>query len=229
MDNLMITKGAKVERLALDDAELREINRYTTREFTADEVFTFKVALCDDKVDREHERFTGEALEALAKLYVGKPVIADHDRKAGSQCARIYSAAVEAAGAAKRLVAKCYMVRSERAKDLITEIEGGIKKEVSVGCRVEKVCCSICGADNRKVLCEHVPGREYGGRFCHFRLEEPTDAYEVSFVAVPAQPAAGVVKQYGGVKPLEPDTEKALLAQRLRAAEGFLYINKQEE
>lgn len=32
---------------------------------------------------------------------------------------------------------------------------------------------------------------------CYFELKSPTDAYEVSFVAVPAQPKAGTTKNYG--------------------------------
>ena len=33
---------------------------------------------------------------------------------------------------------------------------------------------------------------------CHIELDGARDAYEVSLVPVPAQPAAGVVKRYGG-------------------------------
>ena len=33
---------------------------------------------------------------------------------------------------------------------------------------------------------------------CYIELTCAQDAYEVSLVAVPAQPAAGVVKRYGG-------------------------------
>ena len=42
--------------------------------------------------------------------------------------------------------------------------------------------------------CGHRRGQTYDGRLCFFNLEEPADAYEWSFVAVPAQRKAGVVK-----------------------------------
>ena len=45
--------------------------------------------------------------------------------------------------------------------------------------------------------CSHVRGRTYGGRLCWGELTGVTDAYEWSFVAVPAQPRAGVVKRFG--------------------------------
>ena len=42
--------------------------------------------------------------------------------------------------------------------------------------------------------------QEYDGQLCHIDLDGATDAYEVSLVAVPAQPAAGAIKskRYGG-------------------------------
>lgn len=86
-----------------------------------------------------------------------------------------------------------YMVRTPDNQGLIAEIEGGIKKEVSVGCAVKRAVCSICGTE-RGQDCGHKPGEVYDGARCFFQLEEAVDAYEFSFVAVPAQPRAGVVK-----------------------------------
>ena len=88
-----------------------------------------------------------------------------------------------------------YMVRTGRNQDLIAEIEGGIKKEVSVGCAVAEARCSICGENIRdQSRCPHEKGREYDGKLCWADLVRATDAYEWSFVAVPAQREAGVMK-----------------------------------
>ena len=84
----------------------------------------------------------------------------------------------------------------ERCLQLIAEIGAGIKKEVSVGCAVASCICSVCGADARKTPCKHRRGKSYNGQICHFVLENPTDAYEWSFVAVPAQKNAGVTKGF---------------------------------
>ena len=45
--------------------------------------------------------------------------------------------------------------------------------------------------------CRHVKGETYGTKLCFTQLEEPQDAYEWSFVAVPAQREAGVLKRFG--------------------------------
>jgi len=75
---------------------------------------------------------------------------------------------------------------------VIAAIDGGILKEVSIGCAVKQVTCSICGEPYGS--CDHRKGREYNGEICYAALSEACDAYEFSFVAVPAQPMAGVVK-----------------------------------
>lgn len=47
------------------------------------------------------------------------------------------------------------MVRTGSNGDLISEIQGGIKKEVSVSCTMGKKLCSVCGADMYKGGCDH--------------------------------------------------------------------------
>ena len=86
-----------------------------------------------------------------------------------------------------------------------------------MGVRMGKSVCSICGADQYDTLCRHYPGREYDGKLCHFDLDDARDAYEVSLVAVPAQPAAGVIKakRYGGAE-LPADNSKAIQAAKAR-------------
>lgn len=195
------TKAAAVRR-ADAAADIDLINRYSVKELTPDEVYCFAVRLCDNEVDRDWERFDRAALEKLAGLFLGKSGIFDHDWRAENQVARLYKTEVvrgegrTQAGEPYYYLRGCaYMVRSHTNSDIIQEIEAGIKKEVSVGCSIGRTVCSICGVENGK--CEHVKGQGYGGKLCYFTLKDPTDAYEWSFVAVPAQPAAGVTK---GVK-----------------------------
>lgn len=213
------TKYGAVRKMAVGDADMAKINAQALKELGPDDVFAFKVAACDDQPDRDHERFTVECLQELAKLYVGKTIIMDHKWSASNQTARIYDAAVEAKDGVNRLILYAYMLRNDATAPVVAAIEGGILREVSVGCAVGKCVCSICGVDKRTTYCEHRPGREYDGVLCIVELSEARDAYEVSFCAVPAQPGAGVTKTYGGEenKPAEdtepgddPETQKAL-------------------
>lgn len=194
-----INKAARIEKRAEPgEADLVKINAQALRELEAEEVFTFRIAAANTMVDRDHERFSRECLEGMAKLYVGRPVLTDHSWSAGKQLARVYDAQVEETAEGHRLVLSCYMPRSEQSASTITAIEAGVLREASVGVAVQSAKCSICGTDKVRQWCEHIPGQSYEGKTCVVELGEPSDAYEISLVAVPAQPKAGVIKAYGG-------------------------------
>lgn len=196
-----IRKSAVVIKGTPSTGDLALINAQTLRELKAEEVFTFRVAAADTQVDRDFEHFSKACLEKLAELYVGKPFITDHQWSSGNQVARVYAGAVEDAGnGVSRLILSCYMLRSEATRPIIDAIEAGINREVSVGVAVKSAVCSICGTDKANGYCEHRPGKSYDGKLCTVELGDPVEAYEVSFVAVPAQREAGVVKSYAGDK-----------------------------
>lgn len=201
-----ILKAATVAKQLVDENELALINNQTLRELGADEVFTFRLAACNNQVDRDYERFTEATIEGLANKFVGKSVLMDHAWSAKCQTARVYGTHVETVGEIKRLILRCYMPRTEDSAKTITAIETGILRECSVGCLVNRVVCNICGADQTKTCCAHIQGKEYDGKICVMELDGAKDAYEVSLVAVPAQPEAGVVKtkRYGGKEVKEP-------------------------
>lgn len=193
---------------AVKDIEL--INQYSIKELKSDEVFCFSTVLCDNEVDRDGEAFTDESLEKLAELMNGKTGIKDHVWKADNQIARIYRAEVETTKeknslgkTLKRLRGSAYMLRTDENDQIIKSIEGGILKEISIGFAIEKLSCSICGERMRRGWFEpthckndHIVGQTYDEKTCIGMMENPTDAYEFSFVAVPAQRGAGAVKGF---------------------------------
>lgn len=187
-----INKAAITAKSEVSAADMLLINRQSLRELAPEEVYTFKVQACNDLVDRDFERFTLETLEKLAPMYVGRTMIADHRWSAENQRARIYETCVEKRDGCSVLMAKCYMLRNDSTKDIIAAIEGGILREVSVGCAIGRSVCSICGKEYG--TCGHQKGTTYDGAMCVCELHDPVDAYEMSFVAVPAQPEAGITK-----------------------------------
>ena len=186
------------------EADMPLINRHALRELSPDEVFAFPVILSTNDVDRDGEFFTTSTLNEFAKLYVGKSGIFDHSWTAQGQTARIYKAEIEdgdgltATGEKLKLLrAYAYIPRIDSNAVIIAEIESGIKKEVSIGCSVKSKTCSICGATAHR--CEHNHMEEYDGEICYFALDGAADVYEWSFVAVPANIAAGVTKSAADV------------------------------
>lgn len=207
-----------------DAQDLAEINRLAKTPLAPEQVYTFSVRLCDNEVDRDLERFDPDALEELGQLFLGKSGVFDHQWSAQGQTARIYrtevirepSVTTEAGDEYRWLKGWAYLLRTEKNAELIAEIEGGIKKEVSVGCSMAKSVCSICGAADG---CGHEKGQRYGGKLCFRELREPLDAYEWSFVAVPAQRSAGVLKRF-----CQEGEDTALL--RKQAALGVKYLTE---
>lgn len=213
------------------------INQYTRTPLDENSVYVFPLTLCNNDVDRDNEQFTLLALYKLAELFVGKTGITDHNPDVDNQIARIVKTTVDAVTGKKNklgedfynLNAIAYMVKSDKNKDFIMDIDAGIKKEVSVGCAVSKYICSICGENYSR--CEHQSGKSYDGKTCFVKLDDPVDAYEFSFVAVPSQKDAGVTKKYdkttGGKSNMEQYND--LLKEYNITEEDFKKVNDNKD
>lgn len=201
-------EGFIEKSFVLEDGDLEKINQFTRTEFKSDELYAFSVILCDNNIDRDYEKFSVESLYQLCDKFLGKTGICDHSMKSADQKARIFHTWVEKVNGRKtqdgeelyQLKAKAYMVKTDENMPLIKEIEAGIKKEVSVSCSMKKSICSICSNDKRSTYCEHINGKSYDGKLAYSVLSDVSDAYEFSFVAVPAQREAGVTKSFNGLK-----------------------------
>lgn len=199
---MKISKLARTEQVqgTPTKEQLRKVNLQSKGNLTAEEVYVFSVRLCDDQTDRDGERFATEALPHLAELFLGKPGIVDHNWSAEKQVARIFDTEVVREQEASYLLAWAYIPRAGRDQ-LIGDIESGIRREVSISCSMGGKICSVCGESWGS--CCHRAGGIYEGKQCVGVLTDPVDAYEFSFVAVPAQPMAGVQKKWKGGEEME--------------------------
>ena len=150
-------------------ADFELIRKYISDDIKPEDLFVYPVKLCDNEVDRDGEFFSEEALNKLSDLFIGKPGIYDHDwNKAIQTHSRVYKTEVISEGDYKYLLAHAYTFDDT----VIKGVKNGSLKEVSVGFE---------------------PGTktEVDGAV---RVDDVLDAYEFSFVSVPAQPKAGVLK-----------------------------------
>ena len=145
--------------------------------------YTFTIKLCDNKIDKDFERFSSDCLEQMIEMFVGK-----HGYVGENQVAKIVSVQAVENGdnhtiSGERytwLEAKATIPRIKENEKLIEQIEQGEKKDVSIGCSVKTRTCSICGDTDGK--CGHIPGREYDGKLCYMTLDDPQEVYEWAFV-----------------------------------------------
>lgn len=232
-----MNKNMNIETCAnfeIGERDLECINRFAKSKLSKEEVYSFCVILCDNETDRDFERFSTNALYKMADMFLGVTGIFDHSLKSQNQKARIYKTQVikdsqrqtQAKEEYACLKAWCYLLNCDKNKDLIREIEGGIKKEVSVSLSVGKSLCSICKMDTKKKFCGHKKGEIYENAICHRILEDPLDAYEWSFVAVPAQKNAGVTKAF---KPLLGGDKNTMeILDVIKSAKGEISLTKQQ-
>lgn len=185
------------------DEDYELIKRFMqSSNISKDDIFVYKVLLCDNMVDRDYERFTHKALESITELYVGKVGIEDHNPTAKNTHSRIYKTSLmidenkknDLGDPYEYVLGYAYTLINDKNKSLIEEIKGGIKKEVSVGINNKSLTCSICGQEMWHGDCEHIKGHEYDGALCVGLMDGVTDVYEWSFVAIPSQRKAGVIK-----------------------------------
>lgn len=196
--------GKVVKSFEVNSNAMDKINSFTRKELAEDDVYIFPMVMCDNELDRDYDKFEVETLKTLAELYKGKTVIFDHFCSAANQTARIFDTEVVHVPNEKtfdgtdlyQLVGYAYMLKSEATQEIINNLDAGILKEVSVNCNVGESKCSICGNDYFFGDCQHYKSRQYDGKTCFTYLGKAKDAYEVSFVAVPAQPGAGVTKSW---------------------------------
>ena len=186
--------------------QLAAINAQAKAKLTEEQVYVFSLRLCDDQIDRDYERFDTAALPGLAKLFIGKTGIVDHCWSSENQVARIFETQVVCEKGISYIKAWAYIRRGGSNDEIIADIEAGIKKEVSVGCAMGRSICAVCGSEYGS--CGHRKGESYDGMVCCAVLQEPVDAYEFSFVAVPAQREAGVLKGMGRKKCLKELAEE---------------------
>lgn len=194
------------------------INSYTRKKLNEEDVHIFTVTLCDNEIDRDFDCFSVSSLKAMEKLFVGKTGIFDHSMRSKDQSARLFYCYTEqdetkVTSYGEKYVAlkgRAYMLKTDKNAELIAAIDGGIKKEVSVSISSSSAVCSICGKELNSNECSHIKGRVYNGTQCYSVLENITDAYEWSFVAVPAQRLAGVTKSFSRQEKSTPHIVKTM-------------------
>lgn len=184
------------------------INKCTLAPLKEEDVFVYKVVLCDNEVDRVGDKMSPEFLEAVASKIKGVVGLKDHDWSADNQLSRLYDAEVvtsetevNSLGEPRMYVrGKAYTL--SKYSDYIQKINAGLLKEVSISFESEGDTCSICGCPTTKdfdgrACCKngHVAGYVYDGKLCYNNITKLKDILEWSLVPVPCQKGAGISKK----------------------------------
>lgn len=189
------TKGVRGKKSPKDyaptDEELIKINELSNIDLSKEQVYVFTLRSAGQDVDRSFDQFTAKALKDMAEMSKDKPFLRDHNWDTGSVIGKIFDASVKD----KQLVQKVYVPITEKNADMIEGIMSGIYNKVSVGFGMEPMeyICSSCNKSLYSRDCAHYPGnKDAAGTMVIGQIKGVSDYFEISNVAVPAQPAAGI-------------------------------------
>lgn len=152
--------------------ELRQINQFTQREFTADELYVFDNLMIDTLPVESHFIIPQEDLvESLHAQTIGTPLILDHNSRT-LPVGRSFASRMQLDDVngkqVKTAYGKFYIDKGRATEsnmttdDLIKGIEAGTLSDTSIGFSFSDAKCSICGNDLRDFEnCKHWPGRTY--------------------------------------------------------------------
>lgn len=198
-------KGLSNNNISSVEADLELINKHTIKPLTADEVYTFKVIICDNDVDRVGDKMSIDFLHQVADNITGVTGLKDHDWSADKQLSRLYDAEVVVDDSVKTklgeprvyVLGKAYTL--SKYKDYIDSINAGLLKETSISFESEGDTCSICGEPMVKNINDvaecsngHIAGHSYDDKLCYNNINKLKDIMEWSLVAVPCQRGAGI-------------------------------------
>ncbi|MDX9972716.1 MAG: hypothetical protein RBU21_06995 [FCB group bacterium] len=171
---------------------LDEVNRFALRPLGADEFAAFTLDLCNNRVDRHFSRFPDEELEVINGMVPGRPLMERHDLKGTLPRGTFFRSQLYREEDALSVRPDVYVLRTPENENFIANIEGGVYRETSIGFSFQTPECSICGKDLR--TCNHVPGRTYSGKQCHYVMRGVIDVIEGSVVPAGSQ-GTGFVAQ----------------------------------
>lgn len=208
-----IKSKSLINKSVATEDDLALINKNTINPLSAEDVFVFKVKLCDNELDRVNDHMTDNFLNEFADKAKSLTGITNHDWDAEGQMSRLYDTeVVEEEGVTNKLgepykyvLGKAYTLN--KFQDYIDKISSGLLKETSVSFESTEEVCSICGKQTLKgpdsvAVCPdgHVMGETYDGKLAYNDLKGVKDVFEWSLVAVPCQRDSGIVnKSYGGI------------------------------
>jgi len=184
------------------------VNRYALRALEREEYAVFTLDLCHNQVDRHFSRFPEEELARIDAMTPGRPLMERHDLRGTLPRGMFFRSRLHREGEMVSVRPEVYVMRTVENGDFITNIEGGVYRETSIGFSFRLPECSICGKDLR--TCEHIPGHTYGEATCHFIMRDVMEVIEGSVVSSGSQGTGFVA----GARSLARGATEALVAAR---------------
>lgn len=173
----------------LADQHLERIRAIAGSRVEPDDIHIRGMLLCNSERDHYYSRFAPDALNEVAALVPGRPVMVGHDY--GSlPIARYFHAERKFLEEGRKPRRDCYHVealyylpRDPEGDAIARRIDLGIYSEASAAWRCVDASCSMCHNHiNDRARCDHIPGEVYDDGICDFEFSGITAFMEGSLV-----------------------------------------------
>ena len=157
--------------------QLKQINKFTRREYAAEELYVGIIDLANDQVDRAFEWFPVPVLKQFAQTIVGRCMEMGHEYAINPPQALFFDAAVVKAGDVNWLRCWYYLPKTDENAHLREMLDAGVYRYASIGFAPADgasyedwgLTCDICGKSywrdpNEAEQCPHVAGEKYEDR-----------------------------------------------------------------
>jgi len=204
---------------------LPEIRKYANADIGEDDVHILGMRIVNSKVATFYGQFTPEALNEIAEMLPGRPVMIGHNYD-GAPIGRFFAArrVYIADSASPRnesywVEALFYVLKGDPEGDAIARrIEAGIWSEVSLAWSFRSALCSACKNDVRTLACMHQPGEVYeDGGLAVFMMAGIVEVTEGSVVYAGAERGTHFFKASSGERIMRPGRQS-------EDSEGQLWI-----
>ena len=195
--------------------DLARINEMALKELTLNDIFCFEFELSNTNVDAYYTRMSHGSLQNYADKIntFGVPLMGLHDDET-FPIGRMYKAEItQDDQGVEHLMVRAYIARGDQNNTIpsdavISKIETGIQKDVSIGFLPGSYTCSICGgpmvpgwsARAEGLKCDHVCGVVYNDNQLCYAWVEDGIILEGSLVYTGATPGAIIEKALNMLK-----------------------------
>lgn len=165
-----------------------QIGRFANTDVDPDSIHIRGMRIVNSARDFYFSRFTLDALDEIAELLPGRPVMLGHDYR--SQPVGTFFAAQRIAipkpKQPKRdshwVEALAYYPKDDEGDAIVRRIDIGTWREISLGWASISDECTICHNDMRSFDCPHIPGEVYDRGFCDYEMSGVVSVLEGSHV-----------------------------------------------
>lgn len=200
--------------------ELVAINKLSNVDLSEDDVYVFMTLAMDNNPDRQYDIVSSKANSSAARMTADRPMLTDHEREVENIVGKL----IEGTTYKGSLWQKFYI--DSQNYTLARAIMLGLVNKVSVSfgaSPVHAICSSCRDKSIYSMECPHYPGRkDENGDTVYCLLKNIDDYYETSFVAVPAQPRAGVRREPVEEMTMPELSAKSLTPEDVEATNAFM-------